>query len=518
LAVISQPVVTAGAVYPDEMKCQVRLADGSLAALRPIRSDDGDRLMEFHEHLSGETVYRRFFNAHPHLRPTEIQRFTHVDYQNRLALIAEVGGQLSAVGRYDRVPNTDQAEVAFVVADVLQGHGLGSLLLEHLAVAARRRGVGTFVAHTLGTNYPMQNVFRHAGFICSQRWADGVVEVSFPIAPTQSYLRALIERDLESVRPRLARVATSGSGGLGVACRTMASAETVSSACRLAGLEVSTVLATEELGLSANDSLLYLAFAGDTDVVVIELPGPKQLRRCVALAREGARERPIVFLTTAEADTSWCRQAGVDSVHRVGDLVGRLRELALERRAGTWSPSHRGCLVAPPDCDIARARAVLDEARGPGAGHQPSPVRLPPGPTAEVLAAYDITLPPAARPGSARGSGPDGKPALILEEQPGVGLLARTESPLDGTAAGLTALLPLTDRDAADLVEAAPLEDENRGLAADVVLRAARLIDDQADVSQVRIPLCSPRPGETGVEVWTGRRRGTDDDPFVRRC
>jgi hypothetical protein len=51
-----------------------------------------------------------------------------------------------------------------------------------------------------------------------------------------------------------------------------------------------------------------------------------------------------------------------------------------------------------------------------------------------------------------------------------------------------------------------------------VVLRAARLIDDQADVSQIRIPFGSPRRGETGVEVWTGRVRGTDDDPFVRRC
>jgi GNAT superfamily N-acetyltransferase len=500
------------------MKCQVRLADGSLAALRPIRSDDGDRLRDFHERLSGETVYRRFFNAHPHLRPAEIERFTHVDYLNRLALVAEVGGKLSAVGRYDRIPNTDQAEVAFVVADALQGHGLGSLLLEHLAVAARRRGVATFVAHTLGTNYPMQHVFRHAGFICSQRWADGAVEVSFPIAPTQSYLRAVIERDLESVRPRLAQVATSGSGGVGVACRTMASAETVSSACRLAGLEVTTVLVSEEVGLSANDSLLYLAFAGDCEVVVVESPGPTQPRRRVALAREGARERPIVFLTPAGADTSWCRQAGVDSVHRVGDLVDRLRELTLERRTGTWSPPHRGCLVERPDCDVARARVVLDEARGPGAGRQASPVRLPPGPTAEVLAAYGITLPAAARSGSAGGSGPDGEPALILEEQPGVGLLARTGSRLDGTASGLAALLPLTDRDAAELVEVASPEDENRALAADVALRAARLIDDQPDVSQILIPHCWPRPGETGVEIWTGRVRGTDDDPFVRRC
>jgi GNAT superfamily N-acetyltransferase len=474
--------------------------------------------MEFHEHLSGETVYRRFFNAHPHLWPAEIERFTHVDYRDRLALVAEVGGQFSAVGRYERVPGTDQAEVAFVVADALQGHGLGSLLLEHLAVAARRRGVATFVAHTLGTNYPMQSVFRHAGFICSQRWADGVVEVSFPIAPTQSYLRAVIERDLESLRPRLAQVPTSGSGGLGIACRTRASAEIVSSACRLAGLEVSTVLVTDDLGLDANDSLLYLALAGDCEVVVVERADWTQPRRCVALAREGGRDRPIVFLTPAGSVTSWCRQAGVESVHRVEDLVNRIRELTLARRSGTWCPPCRGSVVEVPGCDVARARAVLDEASGPGARRHLSPVWLPPGPTADVLGAYGIALPPAGKPASAGGHGPVGEPCLILEDQPGSGLQARAGSQTDGTGPEVVALLPLTDRDAAELVEAAPLADDNRALAVDVVLRAARLIDDQADIAEIRIPHGSPPGGDAGVEMWIGRVRQTADDPFVRRC
>src|SRR5262249_12525885 len=147
--------------------------------------------------------------------------------------------------------------------------------------------------------YPMQKVFRHAGFRCSQRWADGVVEVSFPIAPSQPYLQAVIERDLQSVRSRLAsvpRAERAGSGGLGVACPSAASAETISSTCRLAGLEVSTVLATDELGLDANDSLLYLAFDGDCDAVVVEPGDAVEPRRFVALAREGTRNRPIVLL------------------------------------------------------------------------------------------------------------------------------------------------------------------------------------------------------------------------------
>ncbi len=103
-----------------------------------------------------------------------------------------------------------------MVADVLQGHGVGAWLLEHPAAAARRRGLGRFVAQTLGTNYPMQHVFRHSGFNCAERWVDGVIEVAFPIAPTQRYLEAVLQPDAVSVRAQLGQIAPAGSGGLGL--------------------------------------------------------------------------------------------------------------------------------------------------------------------------------------------------------------------------------------------------------------------------------------------------------------
>jgi hypothetical protein len=107
--------------YPLELRCQVRLSDGSVAAIRPICPDDAKALEAFHEHLSSETVHRRFFTPHPHLQAKEGERYTRVDYRNRLALVAEIDGQLSAVARFDRDPGTDRAEVAFVVADALPG-------------------------------------------------------------------------------------------------------------------------------------------------------------------------------------------------------------------------------------------------------------------------------------------------------------------------------------------------------------------------------------------------------------
>ena len=155
--------------------------------VRPIRPDDGNALVRFHDHLSDRSCYLRFFSLHRHLSPKEVQRFSRVDYRDRLALVAEHDGRLIAVGRYDRRPGTVEAEVAFVVADECQHHGIGSLLLDELADAARAHGVETFVADTLEENLTMLEVFTHSGFPITRSYEYGTVSLRFPIARTASY-------------------------------------------------------------------------------------------------------------------------------------------------------------------------------------------------------------------------------------------------------------------------------------------------------------------------------------------
>ena len=103
--------------------------DGDEIVVRPIRPDDAPALVDFHEHLSAETIYLRFFSSHTHLRPAEVERFIHVDGHDRFAVVAEHGGAMVAVARYDRLKDPRTAEVAFVVADAWQHHGIGSFLL-----------------------------------------------------------------------------------------------------------------------------------------------------------------------------------------------------------------------------------------------------------------------------------------------------------------------------------------------------------------------------------------------------
>lgn len=166
-----------------ELPCRVQTRDGLTISLRPIRPDDGSRLAEFHERLSMLSIYHRFFFVHPRLSELEIDRFTHVDYKDRLALVAEAGGKLVAVGRYERIPGTTEAEVAFVVADELQHRGIATLLLGYLAQAARVNGITTFIAETLFGNHDMLDVFAHSGFEVTTTTDGEMVHVRFSIEP-----------------------------------------------------------------------------------------------------------------------------------------------------------------------------------------------------------------------------------------------------------------------------------------------------------------------------------------------
>jgi GNAT superfamily N-acetyltransferase len=187
------PILPRG--YPPQLERDVAAADGLCFRVRPIRPDDAGRLVEFHRSLSPHSVYLRFFTFHPTLSAAEVARFTTVDYVDRLALVATEGDRLIAVGRFDRFPDTTEAEVAFIVADEFQHHGIGALLLDELVKAARDRGIETFTAQTLAENKAMLDVFRHAGFPVTSSIEFGTVNVHFPIAPTEGANAALDARE-----------------------------------------------------------------------------------------------------------------------------------------------------------------------------------------------------------------------------------------------------------------------------------------------------------------------------------
>lgn len=186
---VDQPGV---GIYPEYWEADVVLRDGGTAHLRPIRPQDADALQAFHAGQSQASIYMRFFSFKPKLSGKEVRRFTEVDHINRVAFVITIGGEIMGIGRYDRLEDPTEAEVAFNISDAHQGRGIGSILLEHLAVAARENGIRRFTAEVLPDNRKMLMVFADAGYDLKRQFDDGVVSVEFNIDPTEKS-RAVME-------------------------------------------------------------------------------------------------------------------------------------------------------------------------------------------------------------------------------------------------------------------------------------------------------------------------------------
>ena len=192
---------------PSWASCDAVLADGGTVHIRPIAPSDAARLVELHGRLSDETIYMRFFSFHPRLGEKEVAHLTTVDGVDRMALVATLRNDVIGVSRYDRSrDNPEEAEAAFLVEDAHQGRGLGTLLLEHLAVYARGQGIRRFVADTLPQNAAMQAVFRNAGFVEKARFDNGVVRVELDIEPTATTTEAIERRWADAAAASIGRV------------------------------------------------------------------------------------------------------------------------------------------------------------------------------------------------------------------------------------------------------------------------------------------------------------------------
>lgn len=180
--------------YPRHWEADVVLADGGTVHLRPVVPTDADRIVALHGRLSERTRYLRYFGAYPRIPPRDLQRFSTVDHHDRVAFVALLGDDIVAIGRYERL-DSDSAEVAFVVDDVHQGRGLGSILLEHLAAAASECGLRRFVAEVLAENSTMLRVFLEAGYQINRTFAEGLLQVEFDIDPTEKSLAVARARE-----------------------------------------------------------------------------------------------------------------------------------------------------------------------------------------------------------------------------------------------------------------------------------------------------------------------------------
>ena len=184
------------------------LRDGSTAVVRVARPEDREALSVFFERLSPDARRRRFFSASVP-RPGLIASLCDTSNpHSALTLLVTRTRQgerrIVATGSY-LARDEQTAEVALAVDDALQGKGLGTLLLERLALLAVQHGFTRFWAVTHADNQAMRDVFRESGFAVEERLEAGEIEVNLSVVPSETSVARMEMRDrvatVASLRP-----------------------------------------------------------------------------------------------------------------------------------------------------------------------------------------------------------------------------------------------------------------------------------------------------------------------------
>jgi acetyltransferase len=157
--------------YPSQYVRRLEWREGLSLTLRPIRPEDEPLERDLLQRLSKESIYYRFFGYLPRIDQEFFNRFTHIDYDREMAIVAEANldGKPSLLGVVRIVGDhtAENAEYAIVIADDWQRQGLGSLLTDYILNIARDLRFKTISASYMATNIGMDHLFRQKGFSIS---------------------------------------------------------------------------------------------------------------------------------------------------------------------------------------------------------------------------------------------------------------------------------------------------------------------------------------------------------------
>jgi acetyltransferase len=160
--------------YPKQYVSHEELRDGTPVTIRPIRPEDEPLMVKFHETLSEESVYMRYFHMMHLNQRTAHERLTRIcfiDYDREMALVAEHTDPetrereilgVSRLSRRGAAP--DEAEFSVLVNDRFQRRGVGTLLVSRILEVGRAENLRRITAEILFDNRPMQNILRKGGF------------------------------------------------------------------------------------------------------------------------------------------------------------------------------------------------------------------------------------------------------------------------------------------------------------------------------------------------------------------
>jgi acetyltransferase len=154
--------------YPREYEKTVTMETGETILLRPIRPEDEPMEADMFKTFSEETQRFRFFTKLKDITHELLIRYTQIDYDREIAIIAEHTQKgikrMLGVARLISDPYNQKAEFAIVLGDPWQKKGLGSIMMDYCLEIARGRGIKKIYAYLLEDNFTMLHMFQSRNF------------------------------------------------------------------------------------------------------------------------------------------------------------------------------------------------------------------------------------------------------------------------------------------------------------------------------------------------------------------
>lgn len=169
-------------VYPEQLETTRTTSRGLTTFFRPVRFNDESLLKDFFYSLSDDTMYHRFISRKVDMPHAELQKLAAIDYSQEMVILAteDREGQevVLGLGQYRIDEETHTADVALAVRDGHQDKGIGSELLDYLALLARKRGLHGFTGTVLQDNLRMIHMMVKRGFVVQNRLDTGVYSLT----------------------------------------------------------------------------------------------------------------------------------------------------------------------------------------------------------------------------------------------------------------------------------------------------------------------------------------------------
>ncbi|MBS7614239.1 GNAT family N-acetyltransferase [Candidatus Bathyarchaeota archaeon] len=174
--------------YPENLVRKITLRNGSKVLLRPIKPSDATLKQHLFYSLSKDAVTKRYLGSLKAMPLKRVWPYVIVDYKDEMVLVGttmEEGREsIIAIGSYSRIPNTNVAEVAFVVRDDWQNQGLGTTLFQYLAEIAQKYGITGFTAWVMANNNKMIHIFKKSGYQMKYRIEGDLIHVNLEFKKT----------------------------------------------------------------------------------------------------------------------------------------------------------------------------------------------------------------------------------------------------------------------------------------------------------------------------------------------